>query len=119
MFYVLLVSQYLTVAQFDDETVQAIMEEALKYEGWTYVYGGDSPSTSFDCSGLVQWCYGKAGIALPRTAQEQYNVTQHIPLSEAKAGDLVFFHFHLQRRNHASQSNPLYNMLGKKSDTQR
>ena len=41
---------------------------------------------------LVQWCYGKAGIALPRTAQEQYNVTQHIPLSEAKAGDLVFFH---------------------------
>ena len=54
MFYVLLVSQYLTVAQFDDETVQAIMEEALKYEGWTYVYGGDSPSTSFDCSGLVQ-----------------------------------------------------------------
>ena len=87
MFYVLLVSQYLTVAQFDDETVQAIMEEALKYEGWTYVYGGDSPSTSFDCSGLVQWCYGKAGIALPRTAQEQYNVTQHIPLSEAKAGD--------------------------------
>ena len=40
MFYVLLVSQYLTVAQFDDETVQAIMEEALKYEGWTYVYGG-------------------------------------------------------------------------------
>ena len=40
----------------------------------------------------MQWCYGKAGIALPRTAQEQYNVTQHIPLSEAKAGDLVFFH---------------------------
>lgn len=35
---------------------------------------------------------GVAGIALPRTAQEQYNVTQHIPLSEAKAGDLVFFH---------------------------
>ena len=90
MFYVLLVSQYLTVAQFDDETVQAIMEEALKYEGWTYVYGGDSPSTSFDCSGLVQWCYGKAGIALPRTAQEQYNVTQHIPLSEAKAGDAKY-----------------------------
>ena len=83
---------YTNPVAFDDETVQAIMEEALKYEGWTYVYGGDSPSTSFDCSGLVQWCYGKAGIALPRTAQEQYNVTQHIPLSEAKAGDLVFFH---------------------------
>lgn len=91
MFYVLVVSQYLTVAQFDDETVQAIMDEALKYEGWRYVFGGASPTTSFDCSGLVQWCFGKAGISMPRTAQEQYNVTQHIPLSEAKAGDLVFF----------------------------
>lgn len=92
MFYVLVVSKYLTVAQFDDETVQAIMDEALKYEGWRYVFGGASPTTSFDCSGLVQWCFGKAGISMPRTAQEQYNVTQHIPLSEAKAGDLVFFH---------------------------
>ncbi|WP_434282653.1 lysozyme family protein [Clostridium botulinum] len=92
MFYVLQVSEYLTAAQFDDETVQAVMTEALKYEGWQYVYGGDSPTTSFDCSGLIQWCYGKAGISLPRTAQEQYDVTQHIPLSEAKAGDLVFFH---------------------------
>ncbi len=92
MFYVLLVSEYLTTAQFDDETVQAVMNEVLKYQGWRYVYGGASPTTSFDCSGLVQWCYGKAGIPLPRTAQEQYDVTQHIPLSEAKAGDLVFFH---------------------------
>lgn len=60
--------------------------------GWRYVYGGDSPTTSFDCSGLTQWTYGKAGINLPRTAQQQYDVTQHIPLSEAQAGDLVFFH---------------------------
>lgn len=88
MFYVLLVSEYLTMVQFDDETVQAVMTEALKYESWQYVYGGASPTTSFDCSGLVQWCYGKAGISLPRTAQEQYDVTQHIPLSEAKAGDI-------------------------------
>ena len=60
--------------------------------GWRYVYGGASPTTSFDCSGLTQWTYGKAGINLPRTAQQQYDVTQHIPLSEAQAGDLVFFH---------------------------
>ena len=46
------------MAQFDDETVQAIMEEALKYEGWTYVYGGDSPSTSFDLS-LIHICDGE------------------------------------------------------------
>ncbi|MCR0264754.1 bifunctional lysozyme/C40 family peptidase [[Clostridium] innocuum] len=92
MFYAELVNQYLTVAHFDDETVKAIMNEALKYQGWKYVYGGSNPNTSFDCSGLTQWCFGKAGITLPRTAQEQYDVTQHIPLSQAKAGDLVFFH---------------------------
>lgn len=92
MFYVSLVSQYLTVAHFDNTTVQTIMTEALKYQGWKYVFGGDNPNTSFDCSGLVQWCFGKAGIRLPRTAQEQYDMTQHIPLSEAKPGDLVFFH---------------------------
>lgn len=92
MFYVLLVSEYITSEKFDDATVQAVMNEALKYDGWKYVYGGYTPTTSFDCSGLVQWCYGKAGINLPRTAQEQYDATQHIPLSEAQAGDLVFFH---------------------------
>lgn len=92
MFYVKLVSQYLAVPSFSDATAQAIFNEALKYQGWKYVYGGSNPNTSFDCSGLTSWCYGKAGISLPRTAQAQYDATQHIPLSQAKAGDLVFFH---------------------------
>lgn len=91
-FYVELVNQYLYVTQFDDETVQKIMNEALKYNGWTYVFGGSSPTTSFDCSGLTQWCFGKAGISLPRTAQMQYDAIQHILVSQAKPGDLVFFH---------------------------
>lgn len=56
------------------------------------MFGGSSLSTSFDCSGLTQWSYAVAGIQLPRVAQAQYDVTSHIPLSEAKAGDLVFFH---------------------------
>ena len=64
MFYVELVSQYLTVSQVSGELAQKIMNEALKYQGWDYVYGGSNPNTSFDCSGLVQWCYGKAGIIL-------------------------------------------------------
>lgn len=92
MFYVELVSQYLTTTQFDDKTVQAIMEEALKYQGWKYVFGGSSPTTSFDCSGLTQWTYAKAGITLPRVAQAQYDATQHLSLEDAKAGDLMFFH---------------------------
>ena len=72
MFYVRLVNQYLAVPSFSDATAQAIFKEALKYQGWKYVFGGSNPNTSFDCSGLTSWCYGKAGISLPRTAQAQY-----------------------------------------------
>ena len=92
MFYVDLVSQYFISPQFDDEMVQIVMDEALKYEGFPYVFGGANPNTSFDCSGLTQWSYRKAGINLPRIAQQQYDATESIPLSEAKPGDLVFFH---------------------------
>lgn len=54
MFYVQLVCQdFATSIQFDDELVQLVMNEALKYEGWRYVFGGDNPNTSFDCSGLT------------------------------------------------------------------
>ncbi len=91
MYYVKLVQQYLNPVNFSDETVKKIMTEALKYQGYPYVFGGASPSTSFDCSGLTQWCYGIAGINLPRTAQMQYDATKHFKLEEGKAGDLVFF----------------------------
>lgn len=92
-FYVKLVEQYLvTAAKFDDEVVQKIMDEALKYQGYPYVFGGSNPQTSFDCSGITQWCFAKADINLPRTAQAQYSATQHLSLAEAKPGDLVFFH---------------------------
>lgn len=92
-FYVKLVSQFLDGSNhFDDEIVQKIMNEALKYKGFPYVFGGSTPETSFDCSGLTQWCYGKAGIVLSRVAQAQYDETKHFPISEGKAGDLVFFH---------------------------
>ncbi|WP_425435088.1 lysozyme family protein [Oceanobacillus timonensis] len=96
MFYVDLLEPYLQesneTSSFGDETFQQVMEEALKYEGFPYVFGGDNPDTSFDCSGLMRWVYQKAGINLPRTAQEQYDVTESISLSEAEPGDLVFFH---------------------------
>ena len=62
MFYSLLVKQYLTMTQFDDKTVQGIFDEAFKYEGTAYVFGGSSPETGFDCSGLTQWCYAKVGL---------------------------------------------------------
>lgn len=115
MFYVDLVSQYFISPQFDDEMVQIVMDEALKYEGFPYVFGGANPNTSFDCSGLTQWSYRKAGINLPRTAQQQYDATESIPLSEAKPGDLVFFHSTYNAGNYVTHvgiytgNNQMYN----------
>ena len=66
---------------------------ALAYQqlGMPYVWGGASPQTSFDCSGLVQWVYGQVGVRLPRTAQQQYNATTRISPEELQPGDTVYF----------------------------
>ncbi len=71
--------------------VETILAEARKFEGWPYVWGGDSPDTSFDCSGLMTWIYAKVGIQLPRTAEEQYYYSSRVSETELKPGDLVFF----------------------------
>lgn len=89
MFYVRLVKSYVTI--FNNEVIKNIFEEAIKYEGDDYEYGGSNPEEGFDCSGLTQWCYGQAGISLPRTAQEQYDYVDHVGLDELLPGDLVFF----------------------------
>ena len=77
----------------DDETFAAIFSEAEKYIGYPYVWGGSSPSTSFDCSGFVCWVYTASGVHnLPRTtAQGIYNQCAIISPSEAKPGDIIFF----------------------------
>ncbi|MBQ3404785.1 MAG: C40 family peptidase, partial [Oscillospiraceae bacterium] len=65
---------------------------ALKYVGYPYVYGAESPSSGFDCSGLVYYCYGQYGYSLSRTASQQYrNNGVAVSKSELQAGDLVFF----------------------------
>lgn len=75
------------------ETALAVIEEASRYLGYPYVWGGASPSTSFDCSGLVQWSFAQAGITLPRTAAQQYLATERIGIGELMPGDLVFFSY--------------------------
>jgi cell wall-associated NlpC family hydrolase len=57
-----------------------------------YVYGGSSPSTGFDCSGLTQYVYGHYGKSIPRTAEEQFLVFRRESRRAAWGGDLVFFH---------------------------
>lgn len=65
---------------------------ALSVLGTPYVWGGSSPSQGFDCSGLVKWAFGQAGIDLPRTAAEQQAAVQPVPsLAQAQPGDLVFY----------------------------
>lgn len=69
------------------------IDEASKYLGGKYVWGGSNPKTSFDCSGYTQWSFGEAGIDIPRTAAQQYLHTDRISASELQAGDLVFFSY--------------------------
>ena len=59
--------------------------------GRPYVWGGASPATSFDCSGLVQWVYRQVGVHLPRTAQQQFDATDRLTPDQLQPGDLVFF----------------------------
>lgn len=77
---------------YNDATFAKLINEAEKYLGYPYVFGGSSPSTSFDCSGFVCWVYTHSGVHnLPRTtAQGIYNQCTRVSASEAKPGDLVF-----------------------------
>ena len=78
---------------YDDATVQALMEEAARYLGYPYVWGGSSPSTSFDCSGFVCWVFTNSGVHnLSRTtAQGIYDQCTPVSAADAKAGDIIFF----------------------------
>ena len=78
---------------YDDATVQALMEEAARYLGYPYVWGGSSPSTSFDCSGFVCWVFTNSGVHnLSRTtAQGIYDKCTPVSAADAKAGDIIFF----------------------------
>jgi cell wall-associated NlpC family hydrolase len=73
----------------------AAIAEAQRHVGKPYLLAAQAnnpAANAFDCSGLVQWSYKTAGVALPRTAQEQFNTTQRVRAEEVRPGDLVFFH---------------------------
>ncbi len=57
-----------------------------------YRWGGSTPRTGFDCSGLTQYAYKAAQINIPRTARAQYIHTKRVPLGKLQVGDLIFFH---------------------------
>ena len=77
-----------------DEKFRKMITEAEKYLGYSYVWGGSSPSTSFDCSGFVSWVINHCGNGWNvgrQTANGLMGKCDIIPKSEAKPGDLIFF----------------------------
>ncbi|MDM5335778.1 bifunctional lytic transglycosylase/C40 family peptidase [Fictibacillus enclensis] len=105
-FYADLIKQYVSAGSAEvpvgSEVFKTVMSETLKYQGWSYSWGGSTPNTGFDCSGLMQWAYKKAGISLPRVAMDQWKVTKEIPIKEAEPGDLIFFKGTYGGPNHIS-----------------
>ncbi len=70
-----------------------VLATADRYVGIRYRYGGESPGEGFDCSGLVQYVYGRHGVELPRTSYQQADAGRAAPgeITDLQPGDLMFF----------------------------
>lgn len=71
---------------------KAAIDAAYSVIGVPYQWGGSSPETGFDCSGLTMWAWAHAGVALPHSSQMQYDVLPHVAREDLQPGDLVFFY---------------------------
>lgn len=71
---------------------QKVIKAAESQIGVPYIWGGSTPGVGLDCSGLTQYAYSVAGQSIPRIANDQFNYFKMIPQSQARPGDLVFFH---------------------------
>ncbi len=67
------------------------VQVALKVVGVPYRWGGESPASGFDCSGLVRWAYGRVGIDLPHSSYALYGEGRRVPTTRVEPGDLLFF----------------------------
>lgn len=86
--------------RFDSMTVEdlesgalsadAIIAAAYSQLGVPYVWGGNTPGVGLDCSGLTQYCYRQAGIAIPRNSEDQAAFGRKVPVSEASPGDILW-----------------------------
>ncbi len=70
---------------------QDAVNAAISQIGVPYAWGGDSPATGFDCSGLVQWAWAQAGVSIPRTTETQWAELPHVSLSALEPGDLLYY----------------------------
>lgn len=72
-------------------SIEIVLSVARAYLGTDYVYGGSDPGTGFDCSGLTQYAFSRAGISIPRVSYRQAEAGVAVPKDELRAGDLVAF----------------------------
>jgi cell wall-associated NlpC family hydrolase len=70
----------------------AAVQAAVSQLGVPYVWGGEQPGVGFDCSGIVQWAWGQAGVSIPRTTETEWPALRHVPLSALQPGDLLFYY---------------------------
>jgi cell wall-associated NlpC family hydrolase len=69
---------------------RAVIEEAFRYEGTKYVWGGNTTG-GIDCSGLVKNCFAACGVSLPRRAGEQAQIGEDVPFDQLQPGDRLYF----------------------------
>ncbi|WP_328817611.1 C40 family peptidase [Nonomuraea cypriaca] len=72
------------------EQLTTALQAAVSKLGRPYVWGAEGPAT-FDCSGLVQWAYGQAGVRMPRVTHQQWVTGPQVPYAQAQPGDLLFW----------------------------
>ena len=77
-----------------------IIQVAKSQLGKPYRYGGLSPKTGFDCSGLINYSYKKVGLSIPRTTTQLYRASKPVKKRHLKAGDLVFFRINRKKISH-------------------
>jgi cell wall-associated NlpC family hydrolase len=89
-----------SASRVEPQTGALTANHAVKLVGTPYRYGGASPARGFDCSGLVQFSFRRAGIAVPRSTEAQLRASRRVPRSQLRPGDLVFFDQDGKKKGH-------------------
>src|SRR5258708_32126884 len=88
-----------TTVRASNEVAAKAIVYAKEMLGKPYKYAGDTPA-GFDCSGLVKYSYGRAGISMPRDTQAQHRMAVLVPIRSLREGDLLFFDQEGKKKSH-------------------
>lgn len=88
------------VSRGGSRSAESALRTAQGLVGTPYAWGGTSPDTGFDCSGLIWYLSSTVGVELPRTSHEMFETGTRVPMAELRAGDLVFFETYAAGASH-------------------